>query len=180
MVLLTAGASMERIFDLDWQLIADAALMVIAVFVLFLFMSYFLFNPVRKLLENRRNKIQEELDSAKKNMESAKALREEYEDRLRGVDQESEGILSDARKRALSNENQIVAQAKQEAARILERARVEAQLEKQKVADEMKREMISVASLMAGKMVTASMDGSVQERLIDETLREMGESTWLN
>ncbi|MDR2044067.1 MAG: F0F1 ATP synthase subunit B [Clostridium sp.] len=171
---------MERIFDLDWQLIADAALMVIAVFVLFLFMSYFLFNPVRKLLENRRNKIQEELDSAKKNMESAKALREEYEDRLRGVDQESEGILSDARKRALSNENQIVAQAKQEAARILERARVEAQLEKQKVADEMKREMISVASLMAGKMVTASMDGSVQERLIDETLREMGESTWLN
>ena len=65
-------------------------------------------------------------------------------------------------------------------ARILDRARVEAELEKQKMADEVKKEMISVASLMAGKVVSASIDASVQDQLIDETLKEMGEKTWLS
>ena len=47
---------MERLFDLDLQLLADAALMIIAVFVLFLVASYFLFNPVRELLAKRQEK----------------------------------------------------------------------------------------------------------------------------
>ena len=69
---------------------------------------------------------------------------------------------------------------KEEAARIVERASVEAQLEKQKAADEVKRQIISVAAAMAGKVAAASMDASKQDALLDETLREMGESTWLS
>ena len=37
-----------------------------------------------------------------------------------------------------------------------------------------------MASLMAGKVVAASIDTAVQSQLIDETLKEMGEKTWLN
>ena len=40
----------------------------------------------------------------------------------------------------MANEAKIVAEAKDEAAKIVERARVEAELEKQKMADEVKRE----------------------------------------
>ena len=54
MILLTGGESMSRLFDLDWQLLADSTLMIIAIFVLFLAMSYFLFNPARKMLNSRR------------------------------------------------------------------------------------------------------------------------------
>ena len=132
-----------RLFDLDLQLLADATLMIIAVFVLFLIASYFLFNPVREM-----------------------------------INIEAEAILSDARKRALENENKIVAQAKDEAARIIDRARVEAELEKQKAADDVKREMVVLASIMAGKVVKASIDTTVQESLVNETLKEIGESTW--
>ena len=78
------------------------------------------------------------------------------------------------------NENHIIAQAKEEAARILDRARLEAELEKQKMSDDVKREIIVVASLMAGKIVSASMDTAAQNQLIDETIKEMGEKTWLN
>ena len=46
-----------RIFDLDLQLIADAGLMMISIFVLFLFASYFLFNPAREFLKKRQEKI---------------------------------------------------------------------------------------------------------------------------
>lgn len=180
MILLTGGGSMERLFDLDWQLLADSCLTIIAVFVLFLALSYFLFNPVRKLLNDRKEKVQGELEDAKKNMESAQALKAQYEEKLKSVDKEAESILSEARRKALANENQIVSQAKEEAARILERARVEAELEKQKMADDVKKEMISIASMMAGKVVSASIDTTVQNRLIEETLKEMGDDTWLS
>lgn len=171
---------MERLFDLDWQLLADSSLMIIAIFFLFLALSYFLFNPARKMLNDRKEKIRGELDDARENMEYARSLREEYEEKLKGIHKEEESILSDARKKALASETQIITQAKEEAARILDRARVEAELEKQRMADDVKKEMISIAALMAQKVVSASIDTTVQNQLIEETLKEMGGDTWQN
>ena len=71
MILLTGGESMERLFDLDWQLIADSCLTIIAVVVLVFAMSYFLFNPARKMLNDRKDKIRGELEDAKNNQETA-------------------------------------------------------------------------------------------------------------
>ena len=62
----------------------------------------------------------------------------------------------------------------------MERAHTEALLEKRKVADDIKREIITVASAMAGKVVAASMDTQIQDQLIDETLKEIGDGTWLS
>lgn len=180
MVFLSVNGSMTRLFDLDWQLLADASLMIIAIFFLFLILSYFLFNPARKMLNGRKEKIQNELDTAKTAMDNAQSLKQEYEAKLKEIDKEAESILSEARRKALANENAIVAEAKEEAARILDRARVEAELEKQKMSDDVKREIIVVASLMAGKIVSASVDTAMQNQLIDETLKEMGDKTWLN
>ncbi len=171
---------MSRLFDLDWQLVADSCLMIIAIFVLFLVMSYFLFDPARKMMNDRKERIKGELENARRDMEEAEGLREEYENRIREIDKEAEGILSEARRKALNNENQLIAQAKEEAARILDRARTEAELEKQKMSDEIKTEIVSVAALMAEKLVAASVDADEQNRLIDETLEEMGDKTWLN
>lgn len=178
---ILASAEMEpRLFELDFQLLHDAVLMIIAVFFLFLIASHYLFNPVRDMLEKRQNKIRDELDCAAADMEEAKALKEEYEARLKNVEKEAEEILADARKRALSNENKIVAAAKEEAARIIERANTEAVLEKKKAADDVKREMVTLASLLAGKVVDAAIDTTVQNSLIEETLKEIGEDTWLS
>ncbi len=113
-------------------------------------------------------------------MEEAKAMKEEYEGKLREIQKEADEIMAEARKKAIISENQIIGEAKAEAARIMERARMEAELEKKKAADDVKKEMITVASLMAGKVVSGAIDVSVQESLVDETLKEMGESTWLS
>jgi len=174
-------ATMEpRLFDLDFQLFHDAALMIIAVVALFLIMSYFLFNPARAFLQKRQEKIRTELEDAKNNQEESRALKAEYESKLKNIGKEAESILADARKRALANENRIVAAAKEEAAAIIERAREEAKLEKQKMADEVKKEIVAVAALMAGKVVASSVDVTIQDSLIDETLKEIGDSTWLS
>ena len=51
-------------------------------------------------------------------------------------------------------------------------------LEKDKVRDEMKQEMVQVASLMAGRFVSESISEETQAKLIDDTLKEMGDETW--
>ncbi len=171
---------MERLFGLDAQLVFDAVVLGLSMFVLFTLLSYLLFNPVRDLLEKRKQRILEEQENAKKEREEATAYREEYEKKLNEINKEAEAILSESRKKAMKNEAQIVADAKQEATRIMERANSEIELEKTRARDGLKQEIISIASVMAEKVVTASIDTDVQESLIDETLKEMGESTWQN
>lgn len=171
---------MERLFDLDFQLLADAVLLMIAVLVLFLLLSYLLFNPARKVLEDRKARIKNDIDSAKEDKESAMQLKAEYESKLKEVDKEADEILSAARKKALENENRIVNEAKQEAARIIARANEEAILEKKRSMDEIKKEMVAIASVMAGKVVSASIDTNIQDALVEETLKEMGDETWLS
>lgn len=177
---ILASEMKPRLFDLDLQLGADAVLTMIAVFALFLIMSHLLFNPVRDMLEKRKQKIKDELDNAAADQKDAAKIKAEYEAKLKDINKEAEEILSEARKKALANENKIVAEAKEEATRIIQRANVDAELEKKKVVDEVKKEMVSIASVMAGKVVAASIDTSVQDGLIDETLKEIGESTWLS
>ncbi|XCP86121.1 F0F1 ATP synthase subunit B [Roseburia hominis] len=171
---------MERLFNLDAQLLFDACVMAVSMFVMFTFLSYLLFEPVRKMLEDRRQRIADEQETAKREKEEAITYKEEYEQKLKEIDKEAQEILSEARKKAMKNEAQIIAEAKEEAARIIARANSEIELEKKRALDDMKQEMISIASLMAGKVVSASIDTSIQDSLIDETLKEMGEQTWLS
>lgn len=169
---------MTRLFDLDFQLLFDSVSLGISVFFLFLIMSYFLFNPVRKLLQDRQEKIRQDIASAVQDKEDSAKVKAEYEKRLKDVDKEAETILSEARQKALKNEAKIIADAKEEAARIIARAGEEAALEKKRAADEMKQEMISIASVMAGKVVAANIDTTIQNELVEETLKEMGDATW--
>lgn len=169
-----------RIFGLDAQLLFDVVVQGIAVFILFIFLSYFLIDPVRRILEERQNKIKNDIESAANDREEAARLKELYDEKLKHVNSEADEILGAARRKALKNEEAIVAEAKEEAGRIINRASKEAELEKNKVKDEVKQEIIGVATAMAGKFVESSLDDAKQAALIDETLKEMGDNTWLN
>ena len=168
----------DYLFGLDPQLLADTILLAIAVFILFIILSYPLFNPARELLEKRKQKIREDIDNAEKEKTDALALKAQYDEKLAAADKEVEAILSDARKKAKQQESKIIEEAKGEAARIIERANQEIELEKKHALDDMKTEMIQIAAIMAQKVVSASIDTTIQDSLVDETLKEMGDNTW--
>lgn len=180
MYVFLASEGFDRLFGLDLQLLADAGIELIAIFVMFLGMSYLLINPARELLKKRQEKIAADMDAAAKDKEKAGKLSAEYAKKLGEVNKEAEAILSETRKKAQKKESEIVDEAKAEASRIRERANKEIELEKTKVKDEVKKEMISLASLMAGKVAAASMDETKQAELIENTLKEMGDETWQN
>ncbi len=171
---------MERLFGLDAQLLFDAGLLAVNMLVLFTALSYFLFNPVKNMLAKRQERITNDREQAIADKNAADVLKQEYEDKLKGIQKEAEEILGDARKRALKNEERIVEEAREEAARIIAYAKTEADLEKKKAADDIKKEIIKVATLMAGKVVAVSVDEKTQDALVEETLKEIGDNTWLS
>ena len=169
---------LDRLIGFDPQLLFESFFTALNIFILFFGLSYLLFDPVRNVLEKRRQKIAGELAQAADDKKSAAAMKAEYEAKLKDVSKEADAILEEARRKAKVRENEIVEEARAEAARIVERANREVELEKKKALDDMKQEIVSIASLMAGKVVAASIDTTIQDTLIDETLKEMGESTW--
>ncbi len=170
----------DRIFQLDSQLLVDTGITLIAMLVLFMLLSYLLFNPARALIQKRKDYIQGQLDEAAKAQSDAMEMKSQYDEKLSHVDEETSELLAKARKKALNQEKEIVDQAMEDAQTIKARAKKEMELEKSKVRDEMKQEMVQVASAMAGKFVEASMNEEKQAQLIDETLKEMGDDTWQN
>ena len=176
----TAGEPVlkDKIFALDWQLIFDALIVACAVFFLFFLLSYLVFNPARNLMQKRRDKIAEDIAAAEKEKEDALAFKKEYDARLRDVDREADGILADAKRRAKDREEAIIAEAKEESARIMTRTKAEVELEKSKAKDEIKQEIVTVAGEMAGRFIKDKMDEQKQAALVDDVIREMGDATW--
>ena len=169
---------MDRLFTLDAQFLFDAVVLGLSMLVLFTILSYLLFNPVRDMLQKRQQRVVDDQETAKRERQEAIEYKEAYDKKLKEVDKEAQEILSAARKKAMQNEAKIVAEAREEAARIIERANAQIELEKKRALDDMKQEMITIASMMAEKVVSASIDTTVQESLLDETLKEMGDRTW--
>ena len=178
-VALSSGLG-DYIFGLDPQLLVDSAITILAMFFVFLLLSYLLFNPARNLMEKRQEGIREQMETAAREKQDAIQFKAEYDEKIKNVQKETDEILSEARKKALKKESVMLEEAREEAAQIVARANREVELEKSKVKDEMKQEIINVATAMAGKIVASSLDESKQAQLLADTLEEMGDETWLS
>lgn len=178
-VALSSGLG-DYIFGLDPQLLVDSAITILAMFFVFLLLSYLLFNPARNLMEKRQEGIREQMETAAREKQDAIQFKAEYDEKIKNVQKETDEILSEARKKALEKESVMLEEAREEAAQIVARANREVELEKSKVKDEMKQEIINVATAMAGKIVASSLDESKQSQLLADTLEEMGDETWLS
>ena len=114
---------MEQLFGLNPQLLHDTVLSILAILFLFALMSYLLFNPAKKMLKDRQDRIKNDIDTARKEREEASAIKKEYDAKIKGIEKEAEGILSEARQKALKNEAKIVDEARERRGNVGEEAR---------------------------------------------------------
>ena len=179
LVLATSNVN-DRIFGLDAQMLGAALFVIVNVLLLITLLSYLLYLPVKKFMADRSNKIETNIRESATNRENAEALKADYEAKLKNINKEADEILAEARKKAIVREDEIIREAKAEAERIMHRAHLEIEREKEQAKDDMRKEIIEVATLMASKFVANSMDVKTKDALIEETLNDMGDSTWLN
>ena len=75
---------------------------IVNIVVLYICMRLFLFKPVNKILKQRQDAVQKQFDDAKEAQDKAEALKQEYEASLTNAKAESDRIMEEAKKKAVS------------------------------------------------------------------------------
>ena len=106
---------------------------------------------------------------------NAKALENEYKEKLAVASETGERIVKDAVARGQAREEEIIRQANDEAAAILQKAATDIALEKKKALNDAKDEISGMAMAIAEKVVGRELNGADQQDLIDAFINELGE-----
>ena len=140
--------------------------------VLFLVAKRFLWVSVKKFLDARAEKMQEELALSQQAKEEAFADRKAALEQLNTASTKSEEIVSAAIQQAKQEKKQILAQADKEAAAVKQRAQEQIEAERREMYASMKKEMVDVAFSAAGKLIGEYEGEKVDRQAIDAFVKE--------
>lgn len=140
--------------------------------VLFLVAKHFLWASVKKFLDARAEKMQEELALSQQAKEEAFADRKAALEQLNTASTKSEEIVSAAIQQAKQEKKQILAQADKEAAAVKQRAQEQIEAERREMYASMKKEMVDVAFSAAGKLIGEYEGEKVDRQAIDAFVKE--------
>ena len=153
----------------------DALFVLLNTLTIFFVAKKFLFAPVMKIIEDRQKEIDGMYEAAGEAKDEAEGMREEYQKKLSEAQTTAERMVKEAVARGQSREEEIIRQANQEAAAILDKAAADIAQEKKKAINDAKDEISDMALAIAGKVVGRVLDGEDQAALVDHFIRELGD-----
>jgi F-type H+-transporting ATPase subunit b len=148
--------------------------------VLFFFTWKFVIPRFKQVLEERREKIQGEMEKAEATRVEAEKLQEDYRTQLAGARDEANGIIEEARATADQLRRDLQAKAEEESQAIVGRAQEEIRAERDRVFQELRAQVGSIAVEIAGRVVGQSLDEKTHQRLIDEFIDEVASGAAAN
>ncbi len=144
--------------------------------ILFVFMAKWVLPRVNQLLEERRKKIQGELEHAEQTRREADRELADYRAQLSGARDEVNRIIDEGRKTAEQLRRDIQARAEEEARATVVRAQDEIRAERDRVFRELRSQVGEIAVELAGRVVAKELDKAAHERLIDEYIDDVARS----
>ncbi|WP_051931920.1 F0F1 ATP synthase subunit B [Clostridium sp. KNHs214] len=142
--------------------------------VLFLILKHFLFQSVTEFMKNRRDKIENDIYSAKKDKEDAFRLKEENQKLLINSAQEGKEIVGKYKEKAEKVYDEILNNANTEAKRIIKRAEVDIQREKEKAQQEVKEQVIDLSIVLSEKVLEKAIDEKEHRKIIEDFIAKVG------
>jgi len=140
------------------------------VLILFVLLRIFLFKPLNKIINERTQSIQNDIDSAKKAKSEAEELKEQYESTIGDAKEEAKNIIMKAHDDAESERDAIIKKAHEDAEQKVAEADKEIESERKKVLRQAQSEIADLAIEAASKIVGANVDDEKNRRLVDEFL----------
>lgn len=139
-------------------------------------LNKFLYGPIVKILDDRKNEVVNNLDQAETAKTEAEKLKEEYVEQIKKAKLEAQEIINKANKLGEETKNEIISEARDEAAKVSAKAQAQIQREKSKALAELRDEVASLAILAAEKVVAKSLNNQDHEKMVHEFVKEVGEA----
>jgi F-type H+-transporting ATPase subunit b len=170
-VRLTAEA--EPLFQINlFQVIIAAANFVVFIAIIW----KFAFNPISKMLADRKARIEEGLkdaEQARRDRENAEAERVAA---IQEARREANEILSRAQKVAQESREADIAATKADLERMRDRAAADIEAEKQRAIGELRAEVADLALRAASRVVGETMTSEREKRLVEQFIAETGDT----
>lgn len=135
---------------------------------------YLLAGPLVRYFRERKENIRKELNEAKAARENAEAQLREYEKKLAGMEQELERMRVDLKKAADAESEKVVGNAERMSAAMVQSAKVTAEQEVRKAQAKLKNEAVVMAVEMAEALIKEKISADDQQRIIEDYLVKVG------
>lgn len=143
----------------------------------FAVLKKFLFKPVKKMINDRQAEIDTMYADADVAKQKAAELEQEYQQHLQSIRDERDTLLREATARAQKREEEIVGEARAEAAALRAVAEADIAQERKKAVNDLKNEIGGIAVDIAGKVVEREINETDHKALIDEFIRNVGDAS---
>ena len=134
----------------------------------------FLLKPIKQVIADRKAKADSEIADAQKLRTEAEAMKAEYEQNLQNARTEANQIVSAAQKTATARSEEIVGEARAQAAALKQKAEADIAQERKKAVNEVKDEIGGIAMEIASKVVEREISEKDHKDLIDEFIKNVG------
>lgn len=136
-------------------------------------LGHYCYKPIIKILDDRANRIKNDLDSAAKSRDDAAKLKESYEAQLSEAQVKANEIVSKAVKEA-----EVQAQAQIQAAheaieKEKEAATKQIERERKDALDDLKSQFAAISCDIAAKIISTNMTPAINDRLINESIAKL-------
>ena len=137
----------------------------------------FLLKPIKQVIADRKAKADSEIADAQKLRTEAEAMKAEYEQNLQNARTEANQIVATAQKTATARSEEIVGEARAQAAALKQKAEADIAQERKKAVNEDKDEIGGIAMEIASKVVEREISEKDHKDLIDEFIKNVGEAS---
>lgn len=136
-------------------------------------LGHFCYKPVLKVLDERKNRIKSDLDSAAASKADAAKLKESYEEQLRDAQAKAQEIVDKAVKEAKAQADAQIKEAHAAIEKEKENATKQIERERKDALDELKSQVAGLSCEIAAKIISKNMTPETNDRLIAESIAKL-------
>jgi F-type H+-transporting ATPase subunit b len=146
---------------------------IIGFILLVVVLSRLLYKPLFNAIDQRQADIKSTYDQLDLDRDAMAKTRKDYEDRLAGIEGQARDTIQAAVKEAQELAAGIKADALKQGEALLEKARADADRERDRVFTEMRQQIVDLAIGAASKVIGESLDAPRQQVLVNDFIGSM-------
>ena len=152
-------------------------LTILNLFIQMFLMKKFLFKPIRRVLEERQKRADQNIRAAEQEKAEAEAVKAEYTKNMAQAREEAAGILERAKQDASQQADELLQSARSEAQALKAKAESDIRQEKKRALNEAKDEIGGLAMDIAGRVVEREIHEADHSALIDDFLQKVEDAS---
>ncbi len=129
--------------------------------------------PLMKALDEREEKIRNDIEAARKNKEDMERLKADYDAQMQQIQDKVKEILAQAQSQGNQTREAMMKEAESDAKKLTDKTLQQLEAEKERLIRDLRSEVGALSVELAERLVKQTVDKKVQEKFVEDFLKEL-------